>query len=66
MSVIQWNKVKETPENPKMLEVYLEQAWQDAFCYALAVEEPEKDWMNPKLLVAIISGNDSTRNESSD
>ncbi|WP_078557076.1 hypothetical protein [Bacillus alkalicellulosilyticus] len=51
---------KETIENPKMLEVYLEQAWQDAFCYAMAVEEPEKNYLDPKLLLTIISGNDAS------
>ncbi|PGT83266.1 DEAD/DEAH box helicase [Bacillus sp. AFS040349] len=60
MSVIEWNKVKETEDCPKMLEVYLDQAWQDAFCYALAVEPPEKEWQQPKLLMTVISGNDST------
>jgi Helicase conserved C-terminal domain len=58
--MIQWNKIEETNENPKMLELYLDQAWQTAFCYALAVEEPEHEWQSAKLLLAIIAGNDST------
>ncbi|QAS54858.1 DEAD/DEAH box helicase [Halobacillus litoralis] len=57
---INWNTTNENQDNPKMMEVYLEQTWQDAFCYALAVEEPEENWMNPKVLVAILSGNDAT------
>ncbi len=51
---------KETEECPKMLEVYLEQAYQNAFCFALACEEPERQWQNPKILMTIIGGNDST------
>ena len=43
-----------------MLEIYLEQAWQNAFCYALAVEPPEKEWQGAKLLMTIIAGSDST------
>ncbi|QCJ45408.1 helicase (plasmid) [Bacillus sp. S3] len=58
--MIVWNKVEETNENPKMLELYLEQAWQTAFCYALAVEPPEHEWQGAKLLMTIIAGNDST------
>lgn len=54
------NKVIETDENPKMIEIYLEQAWQSAFCYALAVEEPKHEWQGAKLLMTIIAGNDST------
>ncbi|MFC0273589.1 DEAD/DEAH box helicase family protein [Metabacillus herbersteinensis] len=60
MSSIQFNKVIETNEQPKMMEVYLEQSWQNAFCYALACEEPERNHMKPKLMMAIISGSDST------
>lgn len=58
--IINWNSVEETNENPKMLELYLEQAWQTAFCYALAVEPPEQEWQGAKLLMTIIAGNDST------
>jgi Helicase conserved C-terminal domain len=58
--MIEWDKFPETEDSPKMFEVYLEQSWQNAFCYALAVEEPEKDWMQPKLLMAIVSGSDSS------
>lgn len=54
------NKIDETNENPKMIELYLDQAWQNAFCYALAVEEPKQDWQGAKLLMTIIAGNDST------
>lgn len=58
--MINWNQIEETNENPKMLELYLDQAWQNAFCYALAVEEPEKEWQSAKLLMTIIAGSDST------
>jgi rRNA maturation protein Nop10 len=58
--MIQWTKVAENNENPKMLEIYLEQAWQNAFCYALAVEPAEHEWQGAKLLMTIIAGNDST------
>jgi hypothetical protein len=58
--MINFSKIAETNENPKMLEVYLEQAWQSAFCYALAVEPPEHEWQGAKLLMTIIAGNDST------
>lgn len=60
MRVIDWKDIKEVKDQPKMLEVYLEQSYQDAFCYALACEQPEKEWQYPKLLLAIISGSDST------
>lgn len=60
MKLVEWNKEIETEDCPKMMEVYLEQAWQDAFCYALAVEPAEKDYQDHKLLLAIIAGNDST------
>lgn len=58
--MIKWNEIEETNDNPKMLELYLEQAWQTAFCYALAAEPPEHDWQGAKLLMTIIAGNDST------
>ncbi|MDE5055331.1 helicase [Niallia taxi] len=57
---IEWTKIQESNEHPKMLEIYLEQAWQSAFCYALAVEPPEHDYQGAKLLMTIIAGNDST------
>lgn len=57
---INWNKVEESNENPKMLELYLDQAWQNAFCYALAVGPMEYEWQGAKLLMTIIAGNDST------
>ncbi|WP_209124492.1 DEAD/DEAH box helicase [Alkalihalobacillus sp. BA299] len=56
---INW-KQPETEENPKMLEVYLEQAYQNALCFALACEEPEKNWQEPRLLMTVIAGSDST------
>lgn len=52
--------VEETEDCPKMVEVYLEQTWQNAFCYGLALEKPERDHMDPKLLMTIVGGNDST------
>jgi hypothetical protein len=55
-----YSKIAEINENPKMLEVYLEQAWQSAFCYALAVEPAVNEWQGAKLLMTIIAGNDST------
>lgn len=60
MTTPNWRAVPETENQPKMLEVYLEQVWQHAFCYACAVGEPEFDWQDPRLLLAIIAGNDST------
>ncbi|MEG6533734.1 DEAD/DEAH box helicase [Caldibacillus thermoamylovorans] len=56
----EWNKNKETEEHPKMLEIYLDQAWQNAFCYACAVEPAEYEWKGSKLLLTIIAGSDST------
>lgn len=58
--MIDWKTSEETNENPKMLEVYLDQAWQNAFCYALAAEPPTNDLMGAKLLMTIIAGSDST------
>lgn len=58
--MIQWNKFKEINDNPKMLEIYLDQAWQNAFCYALAVEPPQHEWQGAKLLMTIIAGSNST------
>ncbi|NRD81086.1 DEAD/DEAH box helicase family protein [Bacillus sp. BRMEA1] len=56
---IEW-KLEETEDCPKMLEVYLEQAWQNAFCYALACEAPDQSWKQPLILMTIIAGSDST------
>ncbi|WP_066412771.1 helicase-related protein [Sutcliffiella cohnii] len=56
---INWQQ-QETEENPKMLEVYLDQAYQNALCFALACEEPKKDWKEPRLLLTVIAGSDST------
>lgn len=53
-----WRPEKEN--EPKMIEVYLEQAYQNAFVYACAVEPVERNWESHKLLLAIIAGADST------
>lgn len=58
--MIQWNKIAESNDNPKMLEIYLDQAWQNAFCYALAVEPPQYESQGAKILMTIIAGSDST------
>lgn len=60
MKTINYHAIEETNDNPKMVEVYLEQAWQNAFCYALACEIPEHHWQQPRILMTIIAGNDST------
>ncbi|MFJ6414476.1 helicase-related protein [Terribacillus saccharophilus] len=57
MNQVQWDLVSESTDSPKMIEIYLDQAWQDAYCYSLAVEETESQ---ARLLFAIISGSDST------
>lgn len=49
--------LKETEENPKMFQVYLQQAWHEVFCYALGVEETGR--YEDKLLFTIVSGSDS-------
>ncbi|ETI69560.1 hypothetical protein [Neobacillus vireti] len=59
-SYIDWKQVEETNENPKMVELYMDQALQSAFCYTMAVEPPEHEWQGSKLLLTIIAGNDST------
>lgn len=51
---------EELIETPKMIEVYLDDAWQTAFCYGLAYEKPKQNWQRAKLLLTIIAGNDST------
>lgn len=58
--MIKYNQENENIEQPKMLEVYLDQAWQSAFCYALACEKPKNEFQGSKLLMTIIAGNDST------
>lgn len=58
--MIEWKKNNETEENPKMIEIYLEQAWQNAFCYACAVEPASDEKRRSKLLMTIIAGSDST------
>ncbi|QHA38700.1 hypothetical protein D5E69_22970 (plasmid) [Rossellomorea marisflavi] len=52
-------KLVETEDNPKMLEVYLEQAWQSTFCYGLALEQVHSD-KPPIILMSILAGSDST------
>ncbi|MGE6755968.1 hypothetical protein ACQKFO_21440 [Rossellomorea sp. NPDC071047] len=52
--------IQEVDESPKMLEVYLEQAWQSAFCFAFACEEPERQNQPPKILMTVLAGSDST------
>lgn len=49
----------ETIEQPKMLDVYVSQAWHSVFCYACAYEELEWDRQDKKLLLAIVTGADS-------
>jgi hypothetical protein len=58
--MMEWKKIEESNDKPKLLELYLDQAWQSAFCYALAVEPPEHQWQGAKLLMTIVAGNDST------
>jgi hypothetical protein len=55
--MINFNKITETIDNPKMLEIYLDEAWQNAFCYALVIE-PGQSYS--KMLMTIIAGSDST------
>ncbi|MFD1736177.1 helicase-related protein [Bacillus salitolerans] len=59
---INWEELKkvEHEDNPKMLELYHEQSWQNAFCFALALEESEKTYQNHKIMLTIIAGSDST------
>jgi hypothetical protein len=49
----------EIVDQPKMIEVYLEQAWHSVFCYSLALETPKHQYQYPKLLMTIVSGADS-------
>lgn len=49
----------ETDENPKFLEIYVNQAWHQVFCYAMAFEKVEGYGRDDKLLFTIVSGSDS-------
>ncbi|RKJ75256.1 helicase, partial [Butyricicoccus sp. 1XD8-22] len=49
----------ETLENPKMLDIYVKQAWHNVFCYACAYEEVPNQRNEKKLLLALVSGADS-------
>jgi len=51
------NYLYETEENPKMLQVYLKDAYHEVFCYGLAFKN-EGNYKD-KLLFTIISGSDS-------
>ncbi|MGB6407086.1 MAG: hypothetical protein WBF39_06385, partial [Planococcus donghaensis] len=49
----------ESDENPKLLEIYVNQAWHQVFCYALAFEKVEGYGREDKILFTIVSGSDS-------
>ncbi|WP_282156226.1 hypothetical protein [Cytobacillus gottheilii] len=49
--------LKETEDQPKMFQVYLNQAWHEVFSYALAFEDSGRH--EKKLLLTIVSGSDS-------
>src|SRR5690606_27806726 len=49
----------ETEDNPKFLEIYINQAWHQVFCYAMAFEAQEGNSRDDKLLFTIVSGSDS-------
>lgn len=51
------NYTKETTENPKMFQVYLNKAWHEVLCYGLATEKARGT--EDKLLLTIVSGSDS-------
>lgn len=51
------NYLSETEDKPKMLQVYLKDAYHEVFCYGLAFEEEGR--YKDKLLFTIISGSDS-------
>jgi len=51
------NYITETEDNPKLFQVYLQQAWHEVFCYALAFESATRG--EDKLLFTIVSGSDS-------
>lgn len=53
-------EILENEENPKMIEVYRDHLWQSAFCFALACEDNESKFQEPKLLFTIIGGSDTT------
>lgn len=53
-------EIPEVENCPKMLEVYLEQAWQTSFCFGFACEDVNNKDNSSKILLAIIAGNDST------
>ncbi|MEB2301535.1 helicase [Lysinibacillus xylanilyticus] len=47
-------------EKPKMLDVYVKQAWHSAFCYAAAYKEVHNRYgLEKVLLLAVVSGADS-------
>ncbi|MBG9689689.1 helicase [Lysinibacillus sphaericus] len=47
-------------EQPKMLDVYVKQAWHSAFCYAAAYKEVHNRYgLEKVLLLAVVSGADS-------
>ncbi|AQQ55375.1 hypothetical protein [Planococcus lenghuensis] len=46
----------ETEDNPKFMEIYINQAWHQVFCYAMAFADRGRDDM---LLFTIVSGSDS-------
>lgn len=47
----------ETADNPKMFQVYLNDAWHEVFCYGFAFEE--EGYREGKLLFSVMSGSDS-------
>ncbi|GLO68247.1 hypothetical protein MACH08_40310 [Oceanobacillus kimchii] len=49
---------EETEEQPKMVEFRMNNLYQDAFCYGLAIEENEKK--EDVILAIIVAGNDSS------
>jgi len=57
MERIKLNYLCETEDNPKMLQVYLKDAYHEVFCYGLAFKSEGR--YKDKLLFTIISGSDS-------
>lgn len=51
------NYTRETVDNPKMFQVYLNKAWHEVFCYGMAFERTNQS--EDKLLFTIVSGSDS-------
>lgn len=49
--------LQETEDNPKMLQVFLKDAYHEVFCYGMACENEGRH--EEKLLFAIVSGSDS-------